>query len=1085
MMTTQHAQDGGGASVRAIDAEAVHRICSGQVVVDLATAVKELVENSLDAGSTQVDIRLRDHGSQLIEVSDNGKGISPEDYVGIARKHCTSKLRDFSDLAQVETFGFRGEALSSLCAVAEVTITTRRRCDSVGTRLAYDHRGEITGQTPCAREPGTTVTVQKLFSTLPVRHKQLQKNVKREYARLLHVLQAYCLVSQQARIHCTNQNGEKGQRHVVVASANKQQARRQPPVATSVAPSPGESVDNTAIDQQPTSSPTNCSVADNPPKAQSGCELSVGASSSPGRFALSPNSPLRTETETLGTPSDISAAEPTTVAVVSIAGLRDNVTSVFGPKQLASLLAVTQCSHDDARQQLLDDGMSEGSLPAASVFQRFSIHGLISDCRHGQGRSAADRQFFYVNDRPWDGAKASKVVNDVYHSYNRHQTPFVLLMIGVSERSSVDVNLTPDKRSILLENEKAFLAVLRRSLANLFRSRDGCFDVIAAAASQPTSQAAAQQSQPGERQLKSPTSQLAPRWTVESLKRRFSDVQGAASAAMPTPPKQPRLSAFGFVSSNADCLQDSDNACSSSGLSTLDTRSAGSLTSVDAELSHGNVSSALTPTVTSADAHGSAVSSSVGQGSARLAPLDSTRSCDDITATPCDVIVTSSASSAAHGSGCSSSVCRVTSSSPRTDVLTLVADGNGDAYGDTVTSSSMAPSSAMSMTSSITSSTPNGSTADSSDTIEHQQHASTTWRGDVTGSGSRRALSVERSRSPVANSPSTSLASSVGTDVCSSPRTPLLTELSTTAEHLIENPNYIPSTPPLRTSSHGPGTGETPICVIADEGEDGEDATSAGRFCLQDHSVSCSMGLLKSRMKDDRTTADDAAKATSFMVRIGPDTNTAAEKELERFVSKDSFSRMQPVGQFNLGFIVARCHRDLFLVDQHASDEKYNFERLQRTAQPKQQPLVIAQPLSLPACSEQIVMDNMEVFERSGFRLAVDPDAAPTQRVHLQAVPASRSWTFGASDIEEMVFMLQEAVPGQQIVVRPSRLRAMFASRACRSSIMIGRALNGAEMTRVLRHMSEMDQPWNCPHGRPTMRHLFDLSQLDEDGDRP
>ena len=220
-------------------------------------------------------------------------------------------------------------------------------------------------------------------------------------------------------------------------------------------------------------------------------------------------------------------------------------------------------------------------------------------------------------------------------------------------------------------------------------------------------------------------------------------------------------------------------------------------------------------------------------------------------------------------------------------------------------------------------------------------------------------------------------------------------------------------------------------------------------------------------------------------VRIGPDTNTAAEKELERFVSKDSFSRMQPVGQFNLGFIVARCHRDLFLVDQHASDEKYNFERLQRTAQPKQQPLVIAQPLSLPACSEQIVMDNMEVFERSGFRLAVDPDAAPTQRVHLQAVPASRSWTFGASDIEEMVFMLQEAVPGQQIVVRPSRLRAMFASRACRSSIMIGRALNGAEMTRVLRHMSEMDQPWNCPHGRPTMRHLFDLSQLDEDGDRP
>ena len=196
-------------------------------------------------------------------------------------------------------------------------------------------------------------------------------------------------------------------------------------------------------------------------------------------------------------------------------------------------------------------------------------------------------------------------------------------------------------------------------------------------------------------------------------------------------------------------------------------------------------------------------------------------------------------------------------------------------------------------------------------------------------------------------------------------------------------------------------------------------------------------------------------------------------------MSKASFARMNPVGQFNLGFIIGQCDSDLFLVDQHASDEKYNFERLQRTAQPKQQPLVLPQQLSLPAGSEQIVMDNIGVFEQSGFKLDINMDAEPTQRIHLLAAPASKSWNFGVSDIEEMVYMLTEASPGQ--VVRPTRLRAMFASRACRSSIMIGRALNRQEMCRLLTHMSEMDQPWNCPHGRPTMRHLFDLTRTHDD----
>lgn len=104
-------------SVQAIDHKSVHQICSGQVILNLATAVKELVENSLDAEAKIIDVKLKEHGSEVVEVIDDGCGVKPENFAALTLKHFTSKLRDFSDLASVETFGFRGEALSSLCAL--------------------------------------------------------------------------------------------------------------------------------------------------------------------------------------------------------------------------------------------------------------------------------------------------------------------------------------------------------------------------------------------------------------------------------------------------------------------------------------------------------------------------------------------------------------------------------------------------------------------------------------------------------------------------------------------------------------------------------------------------------------------------------------------------------------------------------------------------------------------------------------------------------------------------------------------------------------------------------------------------------
>lgn len=106
-------------------------------------------------------------------------------------------------------------------------------------------------------------------------------------------------------------------------------------------------------------------------------------------------------------------------------------------------------------------------------------------------------------------------------------------------------------------------------------------------------------------------------------------------------------------------------------------------------------------------------------------------------------------------------------------------------------------------------------------------------------------------------------------------------------------------------------------------------------------------------------------------------------------------------------------------------------------------------------------------------------------RIQLMGMPVSGYWQFGQEDIEELIFLIKEGgsegtnstLTGQKIL-RPSRVRQMLASRACRSAVMIGEALNPTEMLRLVKQMGEMQNPWNCPHGRPTIRHLLSLKLL-------
>ena len=239
--------------------------------------------------------------------------------------------------------------------------------------------------------------------------------------------------------------------------------------------------------------------------------------------------------------------------------------------------------------------------------------------------------------------------------------------------------------------------------------------------------------------------------------------------------------------------------------------------------------------------------------------------------------------------------------------------------------------------------------------------------------------------------------------------------------------------------------------------------------------ASFSMNKVKTMLKSPLKKKTEAIAARLFREKIAPDTNSNAEKELTKNISKDMFKRMEILGQFNLGFIIAKLDNDLFIIDQHASDEKFNFEDQQRNTAIKSQRLIAPQKLELTAANEAILMDNVEIFQKNGFDFEIDHNAEDMKRVKLVSLPMSKNWTFGVEDIEELIFMLSDS-PG--VMCRPSRVRKMFASRACRMSIMVGTALNQAQMKKIVCHMGEIEQPWNCPHGRPTMRHLINLGML-------
>ncbi|XP_062860037.1 mismatch repair endonuclease PMS2 [Trichomycterus rosablanca] len=848
-------------AIKVIDKHSVHQICSGQVVLSLATAVKELVENSIDAGATQVDIRLKENGIDLVEVSDNGKGVEEENFEGLTLKHHTSKLRDFSDLIRVATFGFRGEALSSLCALSDLTVVTCHESSHVGTRLVFDHNGHLISRAPHPRQQGTTVNLQQLFYTLPVRHKEFQRNIKKEFSKMVHVLQSYCIISTGVRITCTNQIGQ-GKRSTVACTSGSH-------------------------------------------------------------------------------------------------SMRDNIGALFGPKQLQTLIPFQQISPTENIKE--DYGLNEAELPK----DLFTISGYVSQADHGVGRSATDRQFFFINKRPCDPSKVAKVVNEVYHMFNRHQYPFVALNISVASEC-VDVNVTPDKRQIFLQEEKLLLAVLKSSLIAMYET-------------------------------------------------------GVNKISLNHTPQL--IASFSRSTDSADSSECSQTAVKHDGTSedfsetsSPTTKSSLNLAGLKAAFSKQQVSGSGTKTLTSK--------------------------------TVCNVPAQKTMQSFIQ---CSEKTSYMKSSSADSSnkmvkfpLKASLSRLKNFGYGSTVNADS-GLSEQDSVTRTSETLCENGSEIDCRDDSVMDEPI----------------IKTEPNKEPV----------SEGHNVLE----PLEQEMeSVTCSDRIFSPEAkkprwddVPSemSPFLAARDTSCGLFDRPVSM--------QKKTVSIQFSFTE--LARRMQRLKAQQKEQ---SDREPKFRRFRAKINPGENQSAEDELKKEISKDMFKDMEIIGQFNLGFIITRFKSDLFMIDQHATDEKYNFEMLQQHTVLQGQKLIVPQNLHLPAVSETVLIDNLEIFKKNGFDFLIDESEPVMERVKLVSLPTSKNWTFGTGDIDELIFMLSDC-PG--VMCRPSRVRQMFASRACRKSVMIGTALNTSEMKKLVVHMGEIVQPWNCPHGRPTIRHLVNLDVITQD----
>ena len=201
--------------IRALEQDVVNKIAAGEIIVAPVHALKELIENAVDAGSTSLEILVKEGGLKLLQITDNGCGISKDDLPILCERFTTSKLKSFEDLQAIGTYGFRGEALASISHIAHLAVTTKTTDSSCAWKAHYAG-GKLTpakpGQTEdpkaCAGRQGTQISVEDLFYNVPTRRRAF-RSASEEYAKIADVVGKYAVHCQGVAFSC-KKHGEAG-----------------------------------------------------------------------------------------------------------------------------------------------------------------------------------------------------------------------------------------------------------------------------------------------------------------------------------------------------------------------------------------------------------------------------------------------------------------------------------------------------------------------------------------------------------------------------------------------------------------------------------------------------------------------------------------------------------------------------------------------------------------------------------------------------------------------------------------------------------------------------------------------------------
>lgn len=970
-------------SIKSISTRDVAKITSGQVIIDLVSVVKELVENAIDASSDKIKVSFNSHGTVSVEVADNGRGIDSDDFASLALKHHTSKLTTFDDLSLVTTLGFRGEAMSSLCSVASVKIST---CTASSfpraTELHFDSMGHLTSQkTVVSGKKGTVVTVSDLFLGMPVRQKNFVKNSKREYSRALTMLMAYLLAYTNIRFTVFNISGSTGKKAM-----------------------------------------------------------------------------------TMGT----QGGKMSTI---------DALVSVFGSNGAYGLVPIDiKSSNIDARFKL-----NMHSVPMSLTVR---LSGYISDTSFGLGRGTGDRQFLTVNKRPVIHKRIAKVINEVYRMFNTTQFPVFVLDLEVNT-AFVDVNVTPDKRMVLMQSEEVVLEVLREEMSEFFENRDNVvpksvLGAVSLGSQAPKKRKFEENLGSGQHEIEVQEGEESERTEEENDKTHENEENDE------TQEKENEIDKTNDTESS-DILVDAVETNFSEKDDTDQSRTENIGTSPQIQ---GKSDASVASKVRHIERAGlnEQIMEEFGQerDEVEMETSGVTENIEESSSEEEIPILQDVAIKPDFRSTISDSQIDRNNSLDAGRIVSQIA-ASGEKEGDMHEHDRQAESSAL------------------SDVEVCEKHEIACMCKNSSDIGPRADLVRDRTRAEHDHALDRPISAQDTVSEGDNDDVDRFEDLQDTAvDNLFVNEGDDEEFPDgesraatrgcseatqthsrLRLRKHG-----TPQLMHDVDAATGNNAEPAGllprsrsdRLPGQLYRHQYRLELKIPQVIDSWEIGNDVHRSKLQRNNAGV---RAAIHDLTRAleIKKSDFQHMQVVGQFNLGFIIVGHLGKLFIVDQHALDEIYNYEKLMRSLVLRAQPLVVPRTLELSAVDEMVMLEHLGQLRKNGFIVEEDPDAPPGLRAKLVAVPVLKNVTFDDTDLHELVHKLHNhGSPASQTqaqrirqTVRCTKVDGMIALRACRLSIMVGQSLGKNTMTTVVKQLATLDRPWNCPHGRPTMRHLVDL----------